>query len=225
MASVPRRGSGGAISTIPSAVNSVLGSPVRNPADALTVAERARALGLTSTVGLLHDGNGQLRPLAPDHASTYERILAFEQSLFSFAQYDRFQRNIVRGLPNQWHCRAGGRFLYICEDGLVHYCSQQRGHPGIPLAEYTRDHLRREAARPKPCAPFCTISCVHQTAMLDAFREDPRGTLDGMIQRRKAQNPAYRPPPVLRALTWAFLDGRNRRALSKLALYFLRARS
>ncbi|HEV2444918.1 MAG TPA: radical SAM protein [Candidatus Sulfopaludibacter sp.] len=206
-------------------VNSVLGSPVHNPADALAVVERARALGLTSTVGLLHDGNGQLRPLAPDQVSTYERILAFGQSLFSFAQYDRFQRNIVRGLPNEWHCRADGRFLYICEDGLVHYCSQQRGHPGIPLAQYTPEHLKSEAARPKPCAPLCTISCVHQTAMLDAFREDPRGTLDGMIQRRKAQNPAYQPPLVLRALTWAFLDGRNRRVLGKLALYCLRARS
>jgi len=23
----------------------------------------------------------------------------------------------------------GARYLYICEDGLVHYCSQQRGYP------------------------------------------------------------------------------------------------
>jgi MoaA/NifB/PqqE/SkfB family radical SAM enzyme len=205
-------------------INSVLGSPVRDPADALAVAERARALGLTSTVGILHDGGGQLQPLAPDHVSVYERIVGFGQSLFSFAQYDRFQRNIVRGLPNQWQCRAGGRFLYICEDGLVHYCSQQRGRPGIALQQYSREHLKREAARPKPCAPYCTISCVHQTAMLDAFREDPRGTLAGMIDRRRAHNPAYRPPPALKALTWAFLDGRNRRVLSKLALRVLRAR-
>lgn len=206
-------------------VNSVLGSPVRHPADALEIARRARALGLTSTVGILHDGGGQLKPLASDHASIYERILELEQSLFSFAQYDRFQRNIARGLPNHWHCRAGGRFLYICEDGLVHYCSQQRGYPGIPLEEYSREHLKRESARSKPCAPLCTISCVHQTAMLDAFREDPRGTLAGMIERRKEFNPAYQPPPLLKALTWAFLDGRNRRVLSRLALRVLRARS
>jgi MoaA/NifB/PqqE/SkfB family radical SAM enzyme len=206
-------------------VNSVLGGPVRNPTDALTIAERARALGLTSTVGILHDGGGHLRPLAPDHACIYERILAFEQSLFSFAQYDRFQRNTARGLPNDWHCRAGGRFLYICENGLVHYCSQQRGHPGIPLEHYTRHHLKQEGARMKPCTPYCTISCVHQAAMLDAFREDPRGTLAGMIERRRQQNPAYRPPRVLKALTWAFLDGRGRRILSRLALHFLRARS
>src|SRR5881397_279739 len=42
-------------------INSVLGSPVRNPEDALAVARRALSLGLTSTVGILHDGSGQLQ--------------------------------------------------------------------------------------------------------------------------------------------------------------------
>ena len=42
-------------------VNSVLGSPIRNPQDARTIALRARTLGLASTVGILHDGSGQLR--------------------------------------------------------------------------------------------------------------------------------------------------------------------
>ena len=63
------------------------------------------------------------------------------------------------------------RLAKVREDGLVHYCSQQRGRPGIPLDDYTIEDLKREAARPKGCAPFCTISCVHQTAMLDSFRE------------------------------------------------------
>src|SRR5207253_539708 len=46
-------------------INSVLGSSVKNPEDALAVARRALALGFTSTVGVLHDGNGQLKPLSP----------------------------------------------------------------------------------------------------------------------------------------------------------------
>jgi len=52
-------------------VNSVLGSPVRNPQDARTIAMRARALGLTSTVGILHDGAGQLQPLSPNQLAVY----------------------------------------------------------------------------------------------------------------------------------------------------------
>jgi MoaA/NifB/PqqE/SkfB family radical SAM enzyme len=206
-------------------VNSVLGSPVRNPEDARTIALRARALGFTNTVGILHDGGGQLKPLAPDHLAIYRDLLQPDQKMFSFAQYDRFQRNISQGLPNRWHCRAGGRFLYICEDGLVHYCSQQRGHPGIPLEQYTRERLEREAAREKPCTPYCTISCVHQTAMLDDFRENPRQVLSEMIAARKERNPGYRPPAMLGALTWLFLDGPAKRALSKAALRLLKARA
>ncbi len=201
-------------------VNSVLGSPVRQPQDALAISARARALGLTSTVGILHDGGGQLQPLAPEHAAIYQQILAPDQSMFSFAQYDRFQRNVAAGLPNQWHCRAGGRFLYICEDGLVHYCSQQRGRPGIPLEQYTRADLEREAAREKSCAPYCTISCVQQTAMLDDFREKPRQVLEEMIAARRERNPDYRPPALLHALTWTFLDGPGHKLFGRLAIKF-----
>src|SRR5687767_3049386 len=63
------------------------------------------------------------------------------------------------------------RYLYICEDGLVHYCSQQRGYPGKPLAEYTTDDIRREYLTEKSCAPHCTVSCVHQIATVDFWRD------------------------------------------------------
>ena len=41
-------------------VNSVVGGGIRNPDDALTVAERARDLGFSTTVGIIHDGTGGL---------------------------------------------------------------------------------------------------------------------------------------------------------------------
>jgi MoaA/NifB/PqqE/SkfB family radical SAM enzyme len=191
-------------------INSVLGAGVRHPEDALAIGRRARGLGFTSTVGILHDHSGQLQPLAPEHKKVYEQFRRLQNGLFSFAHFDHFQDNIARGLPNDWHCRAGGRFLYICEDGLVHYCSQQRGRPGIPLEEYTVDDIRREAARPKECAPFCTISCVHQTAMLDEFRERPRETVAAILDRRRALDPQFRPPALVNALSWMFLDPRRR---------------
>jgi MoaA/NifB/PqqE/SkfB family radical SAM enzyme len=205
-------------------VNSVLGSPVRTPRDALAVAQRARGLGFTSTVGILHDGSGQLQPLAPEQGAIYREILESGQAMFSFAQYDRFQRNITQGLPNQWHCRAGGRFLYICEDGLVHYCSQQRGHPGIPLDQYGVADLEREAAREKPCAPYCTVSCVQQTAMLDDFRENPRQVLREMIAARRERNPEYQPPAFLNVLTWVFLDSAASAFFGRIALRLLNER-
>jgi MoaA/NifB/PqqE/SkfB family radical SAM enzyme len=203
-------------------INSVLGAGVRNPGDAIVVGERARQLGFTSTVGILHDPGGQLQPLAAEHRSVYERFRRLETALFSFAHFDHFQENIGRGLATDWHCRAGGRFLYICEDGLVHYCSQQRGRPGIPLDEYTVDDIRREAARPKGCAPFCTISCVHQTAMLDEFRERPRETLAGILDRRRAMDPRFRTPATVKVLSWLFLDQQRRGVFGKMMISALR---
>src|SRR5258708_23969016 len=46
-------------------INSVLGSGVKNPEDALKIAHRAVELGFSSTVGIIHDNNGQLKPLGP----------------------------------------------------------------------------------------------------------------------------------------------------------------
>jgi MoaA/NifB/PqqE/SkfB family radical SAM enzyme len=149
-------------------INSVLGSGVADPEDALTVAHRALQLGFTSTVGILHDGDGQLKPLGTREREIFEEIMSLGKS--SFARVNGFQHNIAAGHENHWRCRAGSRYLYICEDGLVHYCSQQRGYPGIPLAEYTDEQRRREFVTKKGCAPRCTVSCVHQISVVDRWR-------------------------------------------------------
>ncbi|MBV8819451.1 MAG: radical SAM protein [Acidobacteriaceae bacterium] len=206
-------------------INSVLGAGIANPEDAFTIGKRARELGHTSTLGILHDHSGQLKPLSPEQRGVYDRFLNLRRSLFSFTHFDSFQENISRGLPNQWKCRAGGRFLYVCEEGLVHYCSQQRGKPGIPLADYTVEDLKREAAVQKGCAPFCTISCVQQTAMLDDFRERPRDTLAGILERRRKLDPAYEPPAFVGLLSWLFLNEKRRGYFGKVALRALGVRS
>ena len=149
-------------------INSVLGSPVHHPEDALAVARRALELGLTSTVGILHDGGGQLQPLGAEQQRIFLEIMGMGKA--SYARLNHFQKNIARGKPNNWRCRAGSRYLYICEDGLVHYCSQQRGYPAIPLDDYTPAHLEHEYYTKKACAPRCTVSCVQQVAMLDFWR-------------------------------------------------------
>jgi MoaA/NifB/PqqE/SkfB family radical SAM enzyme len=149
-------------------INSVLGSGVNNPEDALQVARRAVELGFTSTVGIIHDGSGQLQPLGTREQEIFDEIMSLDKE--SFAQLNKFQQNIARGRENEWRCRAGARYLYICEDGLVHYCSQQRGYPGIPLEQYTDAQRQREFYTRKSCAPHCTVSCVHQTAVMDNWR-------------------------------------------------------
>jgi MoaA/NifB/PqqE/SkfB family radical SAM enzyme len=151
-------------------INSVVGGGIRQPDDALVIARRARTLGFSTTVGIIHDGHGGLAPLDEQHRSVLERIVASGSSLFDFANYNRFQKHLTNGQPNDWHCRAGARYLYVCEDGLVHWCSQQRGTPGIPLERYTVDDIRREFMTPKWCAPYCTIGCVHRVSTMDFWR-------------------------------------------------------
>jgi MoaA/NifB/PqqE/SkfB family radical SAM enzyme len=150
-------------------INCVVGGGIANPEDALTIAARARELGFQSTMGIIHDHTGHLKPLSGPVLETYQ---AFERlNRWTLARINRgFQRRLANGQPNDWRCRAGSRYLYVCEQGLVHYCSQQRGNPAIPLGQYTQAHLRQAHLEAKPCAPYCTIACVHQASSFDEWR-------------------------------------------------------
>jgi MoaA/NifB/PqqE/SkfB family radical SAM enzyme len=157
-------------------INSVLGGGIKNAEDARTINTRARQLGFSTSIGIIHDGSGHLKPLGARERTVYDEVSAaisgpwqVVKNLYSGIR--SFQDNLADGRPNQWRCRAGARYLYICEDGLVHYCSQQRGYPGVPLETYTIDDVRREFMTPKPCAPYCTVGCVHRVSTMDFWRK------------------------------------------------------
>jgi MoaA/NifB/PqqE/SkfB family radical SAM enzyme len=190
-------------------INSVIGGGIRNPEDAVVIAERARALGFSTTVGLIHDHEGQLRRLDERQRVILEGIVGTGKSVFDFANYNRFQRNLADGRPNDWHCAAGARYLYICEDGLVHWCSQQRGQPGIPLEQYGPADLEREYHTVKGCAPHCTVGCVHRVAQVDELRQNAELAL---TQWFSSPLPAVGPnlPPAVKFLRWAFVTNRRR---------------
>ena len=197
-------------------VNSVVGGGIRNPDDALKIAQRARELGFSTTVGIIHDGSGRLRKLDEPQRQILERVVALGKSLFDFANYNRFQKNLANGVPNEWHCRAGSRYLYVCEDGLVHWCSQQRGHPGIPLEQYGPDDLQREYHRSKGCAPLCTVGCVHRVAQVDELRDDPERTLAQWFASPIAGQPP-RFPLSVKLLMWVFVTNPGRGLFRKAA--------
>ena len=142
-------------------INSVVGGGIRNPHDALVVGRRAVQLGFTSTIGIIHDGDGQLQPLGDDGArSLPQDEEAGRRSITRASTGSR--TTSPHGKPNDWRCRAGARYLYICEDGLVHYCSQQRGYPGHAAVRSTRwttfaaSSVRRRAARRTAPSRACT---------------------------------------------------------------------
>ena len=165
-------------------INSVVGGGFKNPNDALVIGKRALELGFTSTIGIIHDGSGQLKPLLPEEAKVYYEMN--HRRKVNYSRFDHFQEAIAEGRPNEWRCRAGSRYLYICEDGLVHYCSQQRGYPGVPLAEYTTADVKREFYTAKSCAPNCTIGCVHKISYIDHWRAPQTRTVSPGAQEAEA---------------------------------------
>ena len=156
-------------------INSVVGGGIQNPNDALVISKRALELGFSNTIGIIHDGDGQLKPLKSEEAKIYFEVRNLERR--NYSRFNHFQEAIAQGKPNDWRCRAGSRYLYICEDGLVHYCSQQRGFPGVPIAEYTTADVKREFLTAKACSPNCTVSCVHQISYIDHWRAPQTSTI------------------------------------------------
>ena len=150
-------------------INSVIGGGIRNPEDAEVITKRAVDLGFASSVGIIHDGTGSVKPLNRREERVYREIKNYGKQ--SYSRFYWFQENLARGKPNDWRCRAGARYIYICEDGLVHYCSQQRGYPAIPLEKYSFADIEREYFTKKACAPNCTVGCVQKVSVIDHWRD------------------------------------------------------
>jgi MoaA/NifB/PqqE/SkfB family radical SAM enzyme len=166
-------------------INSVIGGGIKTPEDALIIGKRAVELGFSSSLGIIHDDLGTLKPLKGVEREVYQQMKEIGKK--GHTRVNQFQDNLADGKPNKWRCRAGARYLYICEDGLVHYCSQQRGYPGIPLEQYTLDDIRREYNTKKACAPYCTIACVHQVATFDNKRKPQTLPAKGAVARESIQ--------------------------------------
>jgi MoaA/NifB/PqqE/SkfB family radical SAM enzyme len=152
-------------------VNSVVGGGIKKPSDALVVARRARELGFTSTVDLLNGHEAELTRW-PEEMRVYRELRGKRDWAGWFN--GRWQDRVAKGEALDWRCRAGARYLYVDEFGLVHYCSAQRGVPGIPLESYGRNEIRSAFDGRKACAPYCTINCVQQASALDHWRGPQR---------------------------------------------------
>ena len=91
-------------------INSVVGGGIKYPQDALTIARRALELGFTSTIGIIHDGDGQLKPLGGEERRIYYEVKNLGKKHYS--RFNHFQEAIVKGEPNDLAlpCR---RSLYL----------------------------------------------------------------------------------------------------------------
>jgi MoaA/NifB/PqqE/SkfB family radical SAM enzyme len=155
-------------------VNAVLGSC--SPNDTRQLVDEVEQLGFFMTVGLLHDGNGQLDPglAGADLASLYEEMRNRSKKSVFHHVGEGWEDTMIYHQQAPFKCRAGGRYLYVDEFGKVSYCSQRRGEPGTPILEYTEEDLRAGFETPKGCEASCTIACVRRASSLDNWRAQPR---------------------------------------------------
>jgi MoaA/NifB/PqqE/SkfB family radical SAM enzyme len=165
-------------------INCVLGSSP--PAEAVEVARTALGFGFDVSTSLIRHGDGSAKPIDAETRAAYAEIRGLGARAPRYMA-DDFTKKMVEHGRADWKCRAGARTFYVCEDGLVHLCAPRIGNPGIPLADYTGDHIRAAFAAPKPCAATCPIAYAHHASKLDRFRGQ-RGapiTLEPLVQIRR----------------------------------------
>jgi MoaA/NifB/PqqE/SkfB family radical SAM enzyme len=154
-------------------VNAVLGSSTLE--QTREVVNAVREIGFYMTVGLMHDVDGQIQPglLGDQLVSTYHEMRRqSRKSVFHLAG-EGWEDDMLRDGSSPFKCRAGGRYLYVDEFGLVSYCSQRRGSPGIDLLEYTADDVERGFYTPKGCEAQCGITCARRASAFDEWRSQP----------------------------------------------------
>ncbi len=150
-------------------INSVVGGGIKDPNDALAISKRALELGFESTIGIIHDGSGQLKPLAPEEARVYQEMKARKKT--NYAQFDKFQDMAIAEGARMTGGAVRGRGICMCaRTGWFITARSSAGYPGFRWPSYTKADLKREFTTAKSCAPNCTVGCVHRISYIDHWR-------------------------------------------------------
>ncbi len=146
-------------------LSAVIGSAP--PEEVLQVVDFATTHGFSPRVLLLHDESGQIG-LSPDQLALYTEV---KRRLGRAAEEAGNYRDcLIRGEQAPFPCRAGARYLYIDEFGMVCWCAQTRASFRKPLSDYALDDLRQQFYTGKSCQATCSVGCVRTVSAYDAWR-------------------------------------------------------
>jgi MoaA/NifB/PqqE/SkfB family radical SAM enzyme len=129
-----------------------------------------RASDIPVSVNLIHDEHGQIAVTGAEYLALWDQHY-LEGRPFTSMEY-QYGRELLQGRRPEWHCRAGSRFLYVDEFGMVQYCSAQRGRLNKPVTEYRAEDLRAHGAERKGCESGCSLFCVYRDSQFDNARGD-----------------------------------------------------
>ena len=185
-------------------INSVVGGGIRNPQDALVVGKRAVELGFTSTVGIIHDGDGQLQPLADAEQRSLSRPCApWERAATRASTISRTTSRTARRTSG-----AAGPARAISTSAKTAWCTTARSSADIRPSRWPNTPSptsAREFLTEKCCAPRCTVACVHQISYIDFWRGPQT-------------NAPRRPPATRRSFRLGRSEVRNSTSSSGVAL-------
>ena len=98
-------------------INSVVGGGIHNPHDALVVGRRAVQLGFTSTIGIIHDGDGQLAAAGRDRTRSVPRDEGHDEAALFALQL----------VPEQYRRRQAEQLALPCRGALSLYLRRRPG--------------------------------------------------------------------------------------------------
>lgn len=137
------------------------------PEESFEVIQFAKNMGFRPRVLLIHDHDGQVK-LSDEELKVYKRIKKMIPK--SFREISDYRDQIIREGSAPFKCRAGSRYLYVDEHGVVSWCSQTRHVFRKDLMAYTFQDLREQFYSYKTCQDKCTLGCVRSSSAYDNWR-------------------------------------------------------
>ncbi len=137
------------------------------PEESFEVIKFAKDMGFRPRVLLIHDHNGQVK-LNAEELKVYRAI----QKMIPKTIYETtdYRDEIIQNGSAPFKCRAGSRYLYVDEFGIVSWCSQTRDFFKKPLMDYTQADLKEQFYTYKSCQDKCTLGCVRSSSTFDNWR-------------------------------------------------------
>ena len=146
-------------------VSGVIGSCP--PQETFEVIKFAKEMGFKPRVLLIHDEDGQVK-LNAEEMLIFERIKKMIPK--SFPEFTDYRYEIIKNGSAPFKCRAGSRYLYVDENGVVSWCSQTRHVLKKDVMDYSYEDLKREFYSYKSCQDRCTLGCVRAASSVDGWR-------------------------------------------------------
>jgi MoaA/NifB/PqqE/SkfB family radical SAM enzyme len=143
------------------------------PAESFEVIEFATDMGFRPRVLLIHGPDGQVK-LNEEELKAYHAIKKIIPR--HFYEISDYRDRIIHEGAAPYKCRAGSRYLYVDENGIVTWCSQTRDAFRKDLMEYTYADLKEQFYAYKSCHAQCTLGCVRSSSAYDNWRGQDRPT-------------------------------------------------